>query len=255
MRHILQGPCLHGEYARCEITDSDHFELYWQSKKPARISIKVIPENISVQDHLVSIRGNGAYLHVVEHLFSALYGMDIFGIRVEVWGPALPIFDGSSGAYAEVLEHCTCVPFERVKLDRPVMVSERESFIQYEPSIDDALLISMGLTHEYIGSQHYSLSLDHTAYRQEIAPARTFVYTDETDPRLRKLPPYGIGITEKRLYSAEPLRYLDEPVRHKILDLLGDMFILQKRLCGTIRAFNTFHELNHRFITRVMEIL
>jgi len=111
----------------------------------------------------------------------------------------------------------------------------------------------MGLEHAYIGSQQITINLDPSTYRQEIAPARTFVYTDETDPRLQNLPPYGIGITENRIFAAEPLRFLDEPVRHKILDLCGDLFILQQRLCGTLRAYNTFHRLNHRFVSRVLE--
>lgn len=255
MKHVFQGPCLHGGYSRCEITDSDRFELYWQSRKDGKVRMEIRPENVTVQDHLVSISCNNATLGVVEHLFSALYGMDVSGVCVIVAGPELPIFDGSSQPYAEILQHCECVPFERVSVDKGVIVNEQESFIQYEPSSDDSLVISMGLTHPFIGSQQYSIVLDRPTYRQEIAPARTFVYTEESDPRLQNLPPYGIGITECRIYSAEPLRFMEEPVRHKILDLLGDMFVLQKRLCGTIRACNTFHELNHRFIARIMELL
>jgi len=108
------------------------------------------------------------------------------------------------------------------------------------------------LSHPYIGTQQYTVNLNRDTYRQEIAPARTFVYTDESDHRLQNLPPYGIGITEARIYSAEPLRFVDEPVRHKILDLLGDMFVLQRRLCGSIQAYNTYHILNARFVAEIL---
>lgn len=253
--HVLQGPCLNRGYARCEITEHDKFDLYLAAGKNGIIRMEVNPAAVTVEDHLVSVRSNGTSLGVVEHLFSALFGMDAFGACVVVHGSALPIFDGSAAPYAAVLQRTTCRPFERVKLDTSVLIHEKESFIQYEPADDDTLIINMGLKHPYIGEQHFSITLDRAAYRREIAPARTFVYTDDSDPRLQDLPAYGIGITETRIYSSEPLRYLDEPVRHKILDLCGDMFVLKKRLCGRIRAFNTFHALNHRFIARVAELL
>jgi UDP-3-O-acyl-N-acetylglucosamine deacetylase len=217
------------------------------------MALDVNIETITVRDHLVSVENNRTTLNAVEHLFSALYGMDTFGVRIVVNGNAMPIFDGASSNYAEVLEHSNVRAFDRIQITRPIMVNERESFIQFEPSPDDVLEISMGLEHAYIGSQQITIKLDPGTYRREIAPARTFVYTDETDPRLQNLPPYGIGITENKIYAAEPLRFLDEPVRHKVLDLCGDLFILQKRLCGTLRAFNTFHRLNHCFVSKVLE--
>jgi UDP-3-O-acyl-N-acetylglucosamine deacetylase len=253
MRYVLQGACLDGTHSRCEITQGNHFQLYQHTSDLGTVALEVSTDTIRVKNHLVAIQSNGANLDVVEHLFSALYGMDAFGVRVVVSGLAMPIFDGSSSNYAEVLDHDRIKSFDRARVTHPVVVHEQGSFIQFEPSMDDMLVITMRLEHAYIGSQQITITLDPETYRREIAPARTFVYTDETDPRLKNLPPYGIGITEKRIYAAEPLRFSDEPVRHKVLDLCGDLFVLQKRLCGTLRAFNTFHQLNHKFVARLME--
>lgn len=252
MRHVLQGSCLHGGYARCEITRSDSFELYVKTGNEHPLRMDLRPENIGVQDHMVSVCTNGQTLQVVEHLFSALYGMDCYGVRAVVHGGELPIFDGSSSPYTEALRHDATAPFPRTSLERPFMVNEQESFIHYEPGDENALVITMGLSHRFLGTQQLTVTVDRATYIREIAPARTFVYTDESDPRLQNLPRYGIGITEKRIYSTEPLRFLDEPVRHKILDLLGDMFIIEKRVCGSIHAYNTFHILNARFVAEFL---
>jgi UDP-3-O-acyl-N-acetylglucosamine deacetylase len=105
----------------------------------------------------------------------------------------------------------------------------------------------MELFHPFISKQNISLEIDEKSYVSEIAPSRTFVFTDESDPRLKDLPPYGIGITKNNIYSSEPLRYKDEPVRHKILDLLGDLYVLKKKLFGKITGRNTSHILNLEF--------
>jgi UDP-3-O-acyl-N-acetylglucosamine deacetylase len=252
MRHVLQGPCLHGGFARCEITESDAFELYMKTGNEHLLRMELKPESIGIQDHMVSVCAGSETLQVVEHLFSALYGMDCYGVRAVVHGKELPIFDGSSGPYADALLHDETIRFPRARLEQPLMVNEQESFIRYEPGDEDMLIITMGLSHPYLGTQQYTVTVDRTTYCKEIAPARTFVYTDESDPRLQNLPPYGIGITETRIYSTEPLRFLDEPVRHKILDLLGDMFVIQRRVCGSIHAYNTFHLLNARFVAEFL---
>jgi UDP-3-O-acyl-N-acetylglucosamine deacetylase len=106
----------------------------------------------------------------------------------------------------------------------------------------------MTLRHEYIGEQNLALKIDAAEYIKEIATARTFVFTEEGDPRLQRIPAYGIGITGKNTYSASPLRFADEPVRHKILDLLGDLYVIRQPIYGLIKGVNTSHCLNLEFV-------
>jgi UDP-3-O-acyl-N-acetylglucosamine deacetylase len=110
----------------------------------------------------------------------------------------------------------------------------------------------MVLSHAYIGSQRIVCTLSPQFYTKEIAPARTFVFTNEDDPRLKNLPPYGIGITKNGIRAVTPLRFPDEPVRHKLLDLLGDLYVLKRNLYGRITGRNTSHRINLEFVRRLI---
>jgi UDP-3-O-acyl-N-acetylglucosamine deacetylase len=110
----------------------------------------------------------------------------------------------------------------------------------------------MELHHPYIRAQRIEVEINEENYLRDIAPARTFVFTSEEDPRLQDLPPYGIGITRNKTYSAEPLRFPDELVRHKVLDLLGDLFVMKRSLVGRITGRNTSHSLNLQFVRAVL---
>jgi UDP-3-O-[3-hydroxymyristoyl] N-acetylglucosamine deacetylase len=112
----------------------------------------------------------------------------------------------------------------------------------------------MELSHPYITTQKIVISINKKKYINEIAPARTFVFTNEDDSRLQNLPSYGIGVTKNRFYCATPLRFTNELVRHKILDLLGDLYVLQKKIEGKIIARNTSHCLNFAFVKKLMNL-
>lgn len=273
MKAVLQGPCLSGGHSNVEVSTSDRFKLlhHADSQPPTRIRLAI--DNIKVEHHLFPYvplpqRGGGSRrgsyvsvgqepsIHVIEHLFSALYGLNLFNVQIDVFGNELPFFDGSSREYTEKLKGM----FTEEKLlgfsvDKKVVVSHESSYIMYEPLKKDIFIIDMELFHPFIGKQQISLEINEKSYIEEIAPARTFVFTDESDPRLEDLPPYGIGVTKDNIYSREPLRYKDELVCHKILDLLGDLYVLQKRLAGKISSRNTSHLLNLEFTRKLMDRL
>ncbi len=247
---IIAGKGLNGGYARVEISPAEKF-IFHQHNNGKKNVVSLKPDNIFVENHTIVI-GPKKEIKVVEHFFSALYGLNIFNVKIDLFGNELPFFDGSSLDFVKsLIEYRLNKDIKTVKLDREIFVQEGESFIHYEP-LDKGLFIDMELTHPFIQKQHIGLNINQENYIKKIAPARTFVFTDESDPRLKDLPPYGIGITEKGIYCNEPLRFPDEPVRHKILDLLGDLYFLQKRLSGKIKACNTFHRLNLKFLARIL---
>ena len=206
--------------------------------------------DFAVDDHMVRI-GNEKAVRVVEHLFSALYGLDIFGIKLEVWGEEFPIYDGSSLEYAKKLYGQVHEPMPTLKIDRPVTAASGDSFLHFVPGSDPDLTIAMEFSHPYISTQKINITVNRENYITEIAPARTFKFTTEDDEQLKDLPTYGIGITSSRIHSREPLRFADEQIRHKILDLLGDLYFTGGRLRGSIRARNTYHLLNHDFVKKI----
>lgn len=252
MKVELEGFCLSGGHSRVEISHSKNFALYLHldSREPLSLAYEI--QNIRITDHLVSV-GEHCRLKVVEHLFSALYGMNFFNIKLDVYGDELPFFDGSSVEFVSALERVSNGrPPQSTRLRERVVVEEGDSSIRYLPHLGDELVIDMELSHSYIGTQRIILRLSPEVYKKEIAPARTFVFTNEDDPRLTNMPPYGIGITEKGIHSTAPLRFPDEPVRHKVLDLLGDLYILKQGLYGKIVGKNTSHHLNLEFARRLM---
>ncbi len=248
------GSCLSGGDSVVEIEDGEGFGLYMHQDTTTPVNISYDINSIQVSNHSVTI-GERNHLHVVEHLFSALFGLNLYNVRIDVYGNEIPFFDGSSQDFVRSLADLDYDRWEGVRSPERVEVALGNSCITYVPLETDGLIVEMSLTHPHIGTQRIVLDIDRDTYRKEVAPARTFVFTDDDDHRLRKLPPYGMGITGSRVYSASPLRFSDEPVRHKILDLLGDLYVLRKRLIGRITAVNTSHQLNVKFASELLRSL
>lgn len=246
----LQGNCLSSGESRLEIRDADEFALCLHDGSRQEVNIDYGVDNIKVDNHVVSVGGQHC-VRVVEHLFSALYALNLFNVRIDLFGDEIPFFDGSSQEFVSVLKGLPNNPRSGIKLMKRILVNEGSSSILYSPLETDELYIEMSLTHAYVGNQNITLKIDAANYGKEIAAARTFVFTDENDPRLKEIPAYGIGITGKMTYSATPLRFADEPVRHKILDLLGDLYVLKKPIYGRIRGKNTSHHLNLQFVRKL----
>jgi UDP-3-O-[3-hydroxymyristoyl] N-acetylglucosamine deacetylase len=243
----LHGNCLGGGESYLEIRNDDRLALFLHNGAEQGLKIDYCIENIMIDDHTVSVGGR-QQLRVVEHLFSALHALNIFNVRIDLYGNEIPFFDGSSEEFAKAFKELASDVLPGVRVDRCIVVKEGCSSIVYSPLEADELHVDMTLRHEYIGEQNLALKIDAAEYIKEIATARTFVFTEEGDPRLQRIPAYGIGITGKNTYSASPLRFADEPVRHKILDLLGDLYVIRQPIYGLIKGVNTSHRLNLEFV-------
>ncbi len=247
----LQGRCLNGEESFVEIHLSEVFALYLHVDSQPPVGIEYSIDSVRVQNHTVTV-GDLQRLRVVEHLFSALYGFGLFNVRIDVHGSEIPFFDGSSREIGHAMADFDGGESPVITPSGCIEISEGESVIRYTPGADSGLIIDMTLVHPYIGIQRITLPVTRETYASEIMPARTFIFTHEEDPRLNDLPPYGIGITEAKIHAAAPLRFEDEPVRHKILDLLGDLYVMRGHLHGKITAVNTSHRLNFQFVRKVI---
>jgi UDP-3-O-acyl-N-acetylglucosamine deacetylase len=248
----VAGAALSGHAARLVLTRSPNLQINLVNDGRRSRPIAVELKNIRVKNHLVNL-GRRHPVRIVEHLFSALYGLNFFRIRIDLYHDELPFFDGSSLVFARALEKLGSPRTPPIKY-RPgaVRVRRGQSFLEYRPEPIDRLLVDMTLSHAYIGTQRVALTVTPASYKNKIAPARTFVFTDERDPRLKKLPPYGFALTHRGFYSAARLRFPDEAVRHKILDLLGDLYILGGRLRGKITGYNTSHVLNYELVKKIL---
>jgi UDP-3-O-[3-hydroxymyristoyl] N-acetylglucosamine deacetylase len=205
-------------------------------------------ETAEVKDHTVGCGG----VWVIEHLLSALYGLEIDNIVVESPTGELPFFDGSALRFCNVLRVAiieqTVKPISIVISDK-IEICSRNTFIMAQPA--PTLNIDISMNNKVVGSQRYSSTVNVDTYSGQLAPARTFAMLKAGDPRLRRLPPYGIAVTSSGIYAREPLRFGDELVRHKVLDLLGHIAVLGGRLRARISGHNISHHLNHRLVRAI----
>lgn len=208
--------------------------------------------NAFVEDHLVGLRRGRDSVLGVEHLLAACYGLDIDNLQVEVTGEEVPFGDGSALPFVRILQAAGIrelkAPRKVQPVFAPVVVSRADAFICALPADPGSLTINclIRFPSKTVGEQSFDFCLDADDFARELGPARTFGYWSEGV----RLPGWLGRIGEIRdgmLVPARP-RFADEPVRHKTLDLLGDLCLLGRRLNARLFAFKTGHALHHDFL-------
>ncbi len=222
-------------------------------------------------DHVVSvIRGTTLGLgetrvHTVEHICSSLLGLGIDNLNIEVDANEPPVADGSATAFVETLLNSGVeeqnAPKKILHFTDPVVYKQNETEIRIEPS--DSLTIHCQLIYDHplLKEQEATFKIDQETYIHEIAPARTFCFDYEVEALKRKGLAKGgsldnaVVVGMDRIYNKEKnLRFPDEFVRHKILDFLGDLFLLGMSVRGNIHAVRVGHGHNINFVKELLKI-
>ncbi|HEX3229754.1 MAG TPA: UDP-3-O-acyl-N-acetylglucosamine deacetylase, partial [Pyrinomonadaceae bacterium] len=203
-----------------------------------------------------------AAISTVEHLMAALQGFGIDNLLIEVGGPEVPIMDGSSEAFAEMIEHAGVV--EQPLARRALLVREKVSAvtgnrsITIEPADSYEIDCTIDFPHPLIGVQHRSLTLDNGSFARDIASARTFGFIEEVEA-LRKANlirggslDNAIVLTKHGMLNETGLRFADEFVRHKILDIVGDLALLGMTILGRVRAERSGHLLHAALMSSLL---
>lgn len=206
------------------------------------------------------IRSGPVEIHTTEHLLSALSGLNIDNAVIEINGDEVPGLDGSAGEYVEALERAGIVeqdaPVKELVLKRAVWCASENAVLAAFPH--DGFKISYFLSYPVrsIGEQFLSLDITADSFKKEIAPARTFCMKKEA--LVLKMLGFGKGANYKNtliMGSKGPvnneLRFSDEPVRHKILDLIGDLSLVGRPLKAHIVAIKSGHSLNVELIKKL----
>ena len=202
----------------------------------------------------------GVKIRTVEHLMAAASALGIDNLLVDVTGGELPGMDGSAKPFVELLESAGSIslpaPRRPLVIDTPVRVEDGTRWIQVVPS--GSLRISYTLDHEHpaIGLQVASFVITEQAFVEEIAPARTYGFLRDVGAMRKNGLARGgtldnVVVVGKRSVLNERLRFSDEFVRHKILDLVGDLSLLGRPLVGHVTARNGGHALNHRLLLAI----
>ncbi|MGD8590730.1 MAG: UDP-3-O-acyl-N-acetylglucosamine deacetylase [Chromatiales bacterium] len=201
----------------------------------------------------------GHHLATVEHLLAAFHGLGIDNAEVILDGPEVPIVDGSALPFVTALCNTGIKPLETPRdvylVRRPVRVQQGERWAELLPDRVPRITLSIDFPQLDIGHQSLSLCLSPLAFLREIAPARTFGFAEHLSKLRRRGLALGGSIRNAilleggRVKNLEGLRYPDEFVRHKTLDVIGDLALAEHPIIGHYRAHRAGHKLNNELLS------
>ncbi len=205
-----------------------------------------------------------AVVETVEHVLSALAGLGVDNVRIELSAAETPAGDGSAAPFAAALAEAGIVELdatvEPIMVAEPITVRDGDAFVTVLPGTDDTLDLVYDMdyaAHPAVGRQTFAFRLGVDDYAAALAPARTFVLKAEADELLAQglgthLTPQDLLVVDKDGPIDNPLRFDNEYVRHKMSDLLGDLRLLGGPLVGRVVASRSGHALNHRLVRAIL---
>jgi UDP-3-O-[3-hydroxymyristoyl] N-acetylglucosamine deacetylase len=209
-----------------------------------------------------SLGTNGVTVSTVEHILSAFGGMGLDNAMIELDSFEVPIMDGSARPFVDLLKKVGTRPQEKSKkmlvINKPVSVKEGDTSAMFLPADEFKISYEIDFPHEAIGRQTSSMTFSDEYYENEICSARTFGFLKEVEYLQAK----GLGLggsldnviilDDSRVVNKEGLRMADEFVKHKILDAIGDLFLLGMPIIGHLIACKSGHRLNNLLLRELM---
>ena len=230
-------------------TDLDGYEIEAISRNVARVS------------YATSLMKKGVFISTTEHLLSAFIGMGIDNAIVELDNLELPILDGSAKPFVEMIQKAGIRkqrrPRKYLKIRRELEMREGNKFIAVYPANSYSVSYSINFPHPLIGKETFEVELTNGSYLRQIAGARTFgSREDEQSMRnmglIRGASRENCIVLTRDGVENGPLRYRDEFVRHKILDLVGDLALLGKQVLGKVIADRAGHAMHTALVSRIL---
>ena len=206
----------------------------------------------------------GTKIYTVEHLMSALAGLGVDNVYVDLDGPEVPIMDGSAAPFVLLIQQAGIeeqgAPKRFLRVKKRVEAKDADKWAVLEPYEGFRLSFSIVYKHPVIEKSNTSLAVDFatTSYLKEVARARTYGFMhDVEDLRDVGLALGGglenaVVLDDHRVLNAEGLRFGDEFIRHKILDAIGDLYLLGRPLLAAFSAHKSGHALNNRLLRALM---
>lgn len=237
---------------------------FYRADLPNKPAIKADIDHIVDNARGTTIAVNGAEVKTVEHVMAAIVGMGLDNVAIEVDANEAPIGDGSALPFMTALKKAGSVEQDAerkyIKVKEPVYYREDDVTLSVLPS--DVLRITMTIAYSHIaiGTQYASFTITPESFEKEVAPARTYCLMSD----VRTLLDQGLiqgGSIENAIIIGdegilnEGLRYPDEFVRHKVLDILGDLFLLGRPVIGHVIAVKSGHGPHHKFAQEIKKAL
>ena len=252
------APVNHGVvFYRTDVTEGD-----------APVRIPALIQNVTKRARRTTLRNGDASIETCEHVLSAVAGLHLDNLIIEVNGPELPMGDGSSQPFVDVLAGAGLVEQDQPRLTyeiaEPITIEDGEAMIAALPADRPGMQVIYDLDYGSDGPvppQVHAFNLLNGNYKGQIAPARTYVLEEEA----KALQASGLGkhLTPRDLLvigkegpiGGNALRFDDELVRHKVLDLIGDLALLGCPIRGRIVAYRSGHSLNHRLARKLSQLV
>lgn len=238
--------------------------VFRRTDLPGMPEIQATPDAVSDTRMCSALEKNGARVATVEHVMSALAGLGVDNVIVAVDGSEIPIMDGSSGPFifllqsAGIVEQAAAKKFLRVI--KKVEVMEDDKWVTFEPYHGFKMDFTIDFAHPVFENSSNNVKIDFAdnTYISEISRARTFGFMHEVEYlRANGLARGGsldnaIVLDEFRVLNTDGLRYEDEFAKHKVLDAIGDLYMLGHPLLGSYTAYKSGHGLNNKLIRALL---
>jgi len=231
---------------------------------PKPVEIRSCCENVGDTRLSTTLIKDGVRIATIEHLLSALAGLGIDNAYVDLSAPEVPIMDGSAGPFVFLLQSAgieeQAAPKRFVRIKKPVIVRDGDKWARFEPFDGFKVGFSIDFDHPIFTRRTSSAEIDFstTSFVKEVSRARTFGFMRDIEMLREKNLALGgsmdnaIVLDDYRVLNEDGLRYEDEFVKHKILDAIGDLYLLGHSLIGAFFGHKSGHELNNKLLRELL---
>jgi len=227
------------------------------------LEVPATVQHVGGINYATGLTRDAVKVDTVEHLLAALVSLGIDNVVVELDSPEVPIMDGSATPFINMIQQAGIrqqgASRRYLKVLRPLSLSRGEKSIALYPSDHFRVTYSIAFDHPLLQHQSMTLHITDTSFIEEIAPARTFTFLKEVEMLRQQGLALGgsldnaIVVGETHVVNSEPLRFANEFVRHKILDVIGDMALVGYPLVGHLVANRGGHALHTAFAAHVLQ--
>ena len=262
---IFEGIGIHtGQKSKVTIHPGSWRDVGFTFRNPKGFKVYANYENVTDAILGTTVSDNIS-VSTIEHLMATLYSYGIFDGVIEIDGPEVPIMDGSCQAFVDLIEEAGIEPSHEenwiLTIKRPVRVEDEDSFAEFLPGKGFTIDLMINFDHQVINYQKYLYTHSLENFKNQLSRARTFGFYKDVE----KLQEQGLAlggslsntivIGETDILNKEGLRYEDEFVRHKIVDIIGDMALCWYHINGKFIGYKTGHALNNKLLRKVFSTL
>ncbi|VAW86444.1 UDP-3-O-[3-hydroxymyristoyl] N-acetylglucosamine deacetylase [hydrothermal vent metagenome] len=222
------------------------------------VDIPARSENVGDTQLSTTLTKDGVRISTVEHLLSALAGLGIDNAYIDLSSEEVPIMDGSAGPFVFLLQSAGIIeqnaPKRFIRIKKTIIVEDGDKWAKFEPFEGFKVTFEIDFDHPAFASKKATVDFSSTSFVKEVSRARTFGFLKDLEwLRDRKLALGGsldnaVVVDDFRVLNEDGLRYHDEFVKHKVLDAIGDLYLLGRSLIGAFSGHKSGHSLNNRLL-------